>query len=263
MTISVREVANVKSKTALRAQAATPPRKHSFGAAMGPVIRRDGDDVAVAIENLATGAEASYNGTHEFVTASIVKVDILATLLYQLQKHGRRLTPYERSLATAMIEDSDNNSATGLYDQVGGPELMDEANHAFRLRRTTVGTGGYWGLTTTTADDQLQLLRVVCTGRSVLTPASQDYIRGLMGHVETDEQWGVPAAAGRGTRFMVKNGWLPSPDTGLWEINSIGEVTRHGQRLLIAVLSDDDVTEESGIAAVERIAKKAAALLAR
>jgi hypothetical protein len=84
-----------------------------------------------------------------------------------------------------------------------------------------------------------------------------------MGRVEPDQRWGVPAAADRRTWFMVKNGWLPSPYTGLWEINSIGEVTRHGQRLLIAVLSDDDVTEGAGIAAVDRIARKAAALLAR
>jgi hypothetical protein len=248
--------------TGPRTKSAPRPGQHTFRAAIGPLIRSDGDDAAVAIENLATGAQASYNGTHKFVTASIVKVDILATLLYRLQKYRQRLTPYERSLATTMIEDSDNDSATGLYDQVGGAADIDEANHAFRMRRTTAGADGYWGLTTTTASDQLQLLRVLFTSPSVLRPASQGYIRGLMGRVEASQEWGVPAAADRGTRFMVKNGWLPSPYTGMWEINSIGEVTRHRQRMLIAVLSDDNVSDASGIAAVETIAKKAAALLA-
>jgi beta-lactamase class A len=242
---------------------ATGGEEHAFTAALRPLIRRDGNHAAVAVENLATGAEASYEGTREFVTASIVKVDILATLLYQLQKDRRRLSPSQRSLATRMIENSDNGCASDLYDEVGGPDDIDEANHVFRLRHTTAGTGGLWGLTTTTASDQLQLLRVVFARHSVLTAASRDYIHGLMGHVETDQRWGVPAAASKGTRFMVKNGWLPSPDTGLWEINSIGEVTRDRQRMLIAVLSDDNVSDASGIAMVEEIARKAARALAR
>jgi hypothetical protein len=44
---------------------------------------------------------------------------------------------------------------------------------------------------------------------------------GLWG-LTADQQWGVPAAADGGTQFMVKNGWLPSGSTGVWEINSIG-----------------------------------------
>jgi hypothetical protein len=77
-----------------------------------------------------------------------------------------------------------------------------------------------------------------------------------MSQVEADQQWGVTAAADPGTRFMVKNGWLPNPY--LWEINSIGEVTHGGQRLLIAVLSDDNASESSGISLVEAVARRAA-----
>jgi Beta-lactamase enzyme family len=237
--------------------------QRDLAAAVGLVARTDGGHVAVAVYDLATGTEAAYAGTREFITASIVKVDILSTLLYRSQEARRALTSEEEELATTMIENSDNDSASSLYSVVHGAAGVDAANRVFGLRQTTAGSGPYWGLTTTTAEDQIRLLRLVFTRPSVLTAASQDYVQHLMSHVETDQQWGVPAAADRGTRFMVKNGWLPDPDTGRWEINSIGEVVHHHQRMLIAVLSDDNASEASGISFVEEIARKAADAVGR
>ena len=225
-------------------------------AAVAPLIEADGGHVAVAVADLTSGTEASYGGTRQFDTASIVKVDILAGLLYQLQQADQTLTAEDEDLATTMIENSDNDSASDLYAAAGGAAALDQDNQMFGLTGTTVGTSGYWGLTTTTADDQLRLLRQVMTGSSVLSPASRDYIQGLMGQVESDQQWGVPAAADSGTGVLVKNGWLPNPD--LWVINSIGEIEHDGHRLLIAVLSDDNTTEDAGIATVQAVAQKAA-----
>jgi len=229
-------------------------------AAVAPLVSDDGDQVAVAVDDLTTGARATYGGNKHFITASIVKVDILATLLYQGQQTGQGLSSGEQEQATTMIEDSDDDAATDLYNEAGGAGDISEANQAFGLRQTTVGTDDYWGLTSTTPDDQIRLLRSVFTRPSVLSPASQRYLQDLMSRVETDQQWGVPAAAGRGTRFMVKNGWLPN--TTLWEINSIGEIERGHQHLLIAVLSDGNASEYSGIDVVEAVAKKAAAAVA-
>jgi Beta-lactamase enzyme family len=228
-------------------------RQQELDDAMGSLISGDDGHAAVAVDDLTTGETAAYNGDDDqFVTASIVKVDILATLLYQNQS----LTAEEQELATTMIENSDNDSASDLYDDAGGASAIDAANKAFGLTDTTVGTGGYWGLTTTTVEDQIRLLRQVFTSSFVLSSASRDYIQGLMSQVEDDQQWGVPAAADSGTAFMVKNGWLPNPD--LWEINSIGEITHDGQRMLVTVLSEDNSSEYSGISLVEQIAKQAA-----
>jgi hypothetical protein len=243
--------------------ATAPSAPQVLATAVGPIARTDGGHVTVAVDDLTTGTDAAYGGTREFVTASIVKVDILCTLLYQSQKSHRPLSSEERELATTMIENSDNDSASSLYSAVGGAAGVDEANRVFGLRETTAGAGPYWGLTTTTVADQIRLLRLVFTRSSVLTVASQDYIQRLMGDVETDQRWGVPAAADHGTRFMVKNGWLPSPDTGLWEINSIGDVVHDHQHLLIAVLSDDNASEASGISVVEKVAAKAADAISR
>ena len=135
-------------------------------------------------------------------------------------------------------------------------------NQVFGLSETTVGTDGYWGLTSTTVDDQIRLLRLVFTRPSVLTVQSQDYIQDLMSQVEADQRWGVSAAADHGTPFMVKNGWLPSGTTGRWEINSIGEVVHDGQRMLIAALSDGNPTEDSGISLVQTVAEAAAGAMA-
>jgi hypothetical protein len=230
-------------------------------AALAPLIREDGGHFAVAVDDLSAGGEAAYGGSQEFVTASIVKVDILVTLLYQAQEAGQALSAGEQDLAASMIENSDNDSASDLYDDVGGAEAIDGVNRVCGLTETSAGTDGYWGLTTTTVDDQIRLLRVVFTRPSPLSPASQDYIQTLMSQVETGQQWGVPAAADAGTSFMVKDGWLPNPT--LWEINSIGEVTHDGQRMLIAVLSDDNASEDSGIVLVQAVAESAASSMSR
>jgi beta-lactamase class A len=250
-----RQRAAAKPKTRAKARSAQP----DLTAVLAPLIRDDGGHFAVAVDDLTTGSQDAYGGNQEFVTASIVKVDILVTLLYQAQEAGQALTPEDQDLATTMIENSDNDSASDLYYDVGGAEAIDDANRVCGLSETTAGTDGYWGLTTTTVDDQIRLLRVVFTRPSPLSSASQDYIQSLMSQVEADQQWGVTAAADPGTRFMVKNGWLPNPY--LWEINSIGEVTHDGQRMLIAVLSDGNASEASGISLVEDVAKTAAGAL--
>ena len=232
-----------------------------LSAAVAPLVATDGAHASVAVDDLSTGQTASYGGAREYDTASIVKVDILSALLYQAQQEGRPLTQDEQELATRMIENSDNGAASALFDDIGADSGLDEANQAFGLTQTTAGVNGAWGLTTTTVDDQIRLLRLVFTTPSVLTADSRGYIQSLMGQVEPDQQWGVSAAADEGTPFEVKNGWLPNPS--LWEINSIGEVTHDGQTMLIAVLSSDNQTEGAGISLVQDLAVQAADAVAQ
>ncbi|WP_052434084.1 serine hydrolase [Streptacidiphilus melanogenes] len=195
------------------------------------------------------------DGSHAFVTASIAKVDILSTLLLERQDAGASgLTSAQRALATRMIEASDNGCANQLFRQAGGAQGLSRANRRFGLTHTHVHDP-HWGLTTTTASDQLRLLQQVFTPRSVLSASSRAYIQRLMGQVEADQNWGVSAAADGS--FALKNGWLPRND-GTWTINSIGGVVRHGRLLLIAVLSDKDVSETAGITLAQAVAKAAA-----
>ena len=262
-TTETRNAAETRSeKTATTARRKIIKAQQALTAAIAPLAHQDDGQVAVAVDDLTTGADAAYSSTQEFVTASIVKVDILSTLLYQAHKSGHRLSPGEEALATTMIENSNNDAASDLYDDAGGAEGIDRVNQVFGLSETTVGTDGFWGLTSTTVDDQIRLLRLVFTRPSVLTAHSQDYIQDLMSQVEADQRWGVSVAADDGTPFMVKNGWLPSGTTGLWEINSIGEIVHAGQRMLIAALSEGNATQDSGISLVQTVAEAAAGAMA-
>ncbi|MEW2511678.1 serine hydrolase [Streptomyces sp. NPDC046870] len=234
---------------------ATVDRKARLSAAMAEVAVPPGARVSAAVLAPGSGESAVY-GDASFDTASIVKVDILATLLLQAQDAGRRLTAPERAYATKMIENSDNASATALWHTIGRAAGLDAANERFGLTETSGGGGGLWGLTRTTAADQLVLLQQVFGERSKLSAASRRYLQGLMKSVEPDQRWGVSAAA-EGDSCALKNGWLPRSTTGLWDVNSIGRVTVDGTEYLVAVLSDGTASQSRGISLVEAAAKAA------
>lgn len=223
--------------------------------------RRQTGLLAVGITDLSTGLTASYHPRQEFHTASIVKADILAALLLELPHQQDGLGQDEMDLATTMIENSDNDAASYLWDAAGGPAGIAAADRILRMRDTL--PDDWWGLTNTTVADQLHLLADLTSARSPLTGTSRRYELTLMRAVEPGQNWGVTAAASPGTRPAVKNGWLRDDDYGLWDINSIGVVSNHGQRLLIAVLSSDQPSEQGGIDQVQAAAQAAAAALTR
>lgn len=224
---------------------------------MKALALENGAAVSVAAFDLDSGEGAAY-GEGAFDTASIVKVDILATLLLQAQDADRHLTAAEKTYATAMITNSDNASASALWDIIGRAAGLDAANERFGLTGTSGGDGALWGLTQTTAADQLTLLQQVFGDDSELSEASRTYLQGLMGEIAADQHWGVSAAAD-GTQWALKNGWLARSSTGLWDINSIGRVTVDGDEYLVATLSNGNTTKAKGISVVEAAAKAAVA----
>lgn len=232
-----------------------------LAAALADVPVEDGAAVSVAVLDVASGDAAGY-GDARFDTASIVKTDILAALLLQAQDAGRRLTAREKAYAATMIRDSDNVSATALWKAIGQADGLDAANERFGLTDTEGGDGLYWGLTQTTAADQLALLRQVFgdDDTSELSAASRGYVQELMGRIAEGQDWGVSAAASggaSGSGFALKNGWLPRTATGLWDINSVGRVTVDGREYLVAVVSNGSTTKAKGIALVEAAARAA------
>ncbi|WP_327136746.1 class A beta-lactamase-related serine hydrolase [Streptomyces sp. NBC_01340] len=227
--------------------------------AMKALTLEDGAEVSVAVSDIASGESAAY-GEGAFDTASIVKVDILAALLLQAQDADRHLTATEKTYATAMITNSDNVSASALWDIIGQADGLDAANERFGLTATAGGDGALWGLTQTTAADQLTLIQQVFGDDSELSEASRTYLQGLMGEIAADQHWGVSAAAD-GTEWALKNGWLARSSTGLWDINSIGRVTVDGDEYLVATLSNGNTTKTRGISVVEAAAKAAVAAL--
>ncbi|MEV3870356.1 serine hydrolase [Streptomyces sp. NPDC049906] len=212
---------------------------------------------SVAVVPVGSGEVTGYRSGSSYVTASIVKVDILVALLVTAQRAGRGLTAGERSSAAAMIRRSDNAAADALWARIGGAAGLDAANARLGMERTAAGGAARWGLTRTTAADQVELLRAVFgpQGSPALGPASRAYVQRLMGGVVAGQDWGVSAAGEGGP--VLKNGWLPRSATGLWVVNSIGRVTAGGREYLVSVLSDGNASMAAGVALVERAAAEA------
>ncbi|MFJ3308769.1 serine hydrolase [Streptomyces sp. NPDC086549] len=203
-----------------------------------------------------------YGDDTPYDTASIIKVDILATALLQAQDAGHGLTEQQRTEAEVMIKRSDNDAASALWRDIGLAPGLEAANKRFGLTSTKGGAGTEWGLTQTTASDQIRLLRNVFDtgtashkGSKVLDETSRTYIRTLMSQVIGEQSWGVSAAGDSG--WALKNGWLQRSKTKLWDVNSVGRITVGKHHYLVSVLSNGSASMKDGVSLVERAARTA------
>ncbi|MEU9413399.1 serine hydrolase [Streptomyces sp. NPDC048281] len=256
-TLSV--VATVVTLLAGAAPAAMAAGSGSGSATFRTVVEAQGSArVTAAVLDLdGTRQEpVVYGDDTPYDTASIVKVDILAAMLLHARDHRRALTARESAEAQVMIRDSDNTAATALWRAIGEAPGLASANKRLGLTSTQGGPGGLWGLTRTTAADQIRLLRAVFgTGTTPLDAASRNRIGTLMTEIAADQSWGVSAAADAG--WALKNGWLMRTTTGLWDINSIGRITADGHHYLVAVLSNGNASMPDGVNLVERAVRTA------
>ena len=211
---------------------------------------------AVSVDDRDNGLYCLYNGSKHFDSASIVKAIILGALLRWHQETKTPLSSWEKGEATLMIEQSDNDAATDLWDELGMSNLQHFLNLA-GMGETQLGQDGYWGLTQVTAHDEMLLLKLLTAANSVLDASSRAYELNLMAHVTSWEAWGVTAGTPSDVTWHVKNGWLP--DATGWHINSIGAFTGRGQNYMMAVLSDNadmNDDEDYGIDTIEDIARR-------
>jgi beta-lactamase class A len=215
-------------------------------AALTTYIDAKGGHAAVSVVDQLTGLTVAINPDRTFQTASIVKFDILATRLYQTQKAGTTLSSHQKSLAHAMITQSDNNAASALYSADGGASGVRSANSAFGLKETQPSSS--WGRTKTTAADQIRLLTAVFDPNGRLNATNRNYMLSLMSQVEKDQAWGITAAATTaGAKAYVKNGWVEMDAYGHLEgDNSIGRVTEPGHDWLIATMSNYNRSDSAG-----------------
>ncbi|MFJ7149194.1 serine hydrolase [Streptomyces sp. NPDC100445] len=235
---------------------------HPAPAAAAPAVPVHATAAVLDLDG-AGGTPVVHGEDRAYDTASIVKVDILAALLLRAQDAGRQLTAQERKLAEPMIRRSDNAAANALWRLIGRAPGLAAANSRLGLTATTGGPGTKWGLTRTTATDQVRLLREVFEpdgpAPAALDAESRAYIRTLMGQVVPEQSWGVSAAGAAGAGRVLKNGWLERNTTNRWDVNSIGEVTVAGHRCLVAVLTDGSASMGDGVSLVERTARAAVA----
>jgi beta-lactamase class A len=209
--------------------------------------------ISMAVRDLVTGQEWLYNPGARDQTASIMKVDILETLLRQSEVANTPLDDDTADTVQGMIENSDNDEATALWNQVGGSSAIAAYNASAGLTATDLNTQGYWGESTTSAADQIRLLDELVAPAGLLNKASQSYQLGLMENIEADQDWGVSAGVPSGVSVALKNGWVPLTSNTDWEVNSIGRVRGDGRYYLIAVLTAHDPGQDYGIDTIQGI----------
>ncbi|MET8246272.1 serine hydrolase [Streptomyces sp. NPDC005202] len=209
--------------------------------------------VAVGLYDRSTKTTCSLRATTAYDSASVVKVTVLATLLWDAKKHNRYLTSRETSLATAMITKSDNSATSTLWKQLGLTKIKGLLTAA-GMTQTKPGANGYWGLTQITVRDEQKLLGLVTAKNSVLSDNSRAYILKLMGKVISSQRWGTPAGAPSGVSVHVKNGWLQRATHG-WRVHSVGTFNGAGHDYMITVLTQDNSTMNYGVTTIQNIAK--------
>ena len=239
----------------------------------------DGREGEVQVALYDKKAERSYRvstGDQKQYTASIVKVDILAKWLRNLQKDRAKIPgdiPYSiRYLMQNMIQHSDNVAATSLFYFGGGCEALTRFNKLIPLDATKVAceTQGYygWGNTETTAADQVDLLKVLAYDKPkrVLQDDARNYALDLMQSVQPDQRFGVScgpwgtscnppnyAQPVPDVTVALKNGWKTLPtctqpiDQCPWQVNSDGWVKGQGRNYVLSVLTTDDPVGTGGV----------------
>ena len=243
---------------------AAPHADPLTGAAKAYVAGRSGT-VLAAVYDVKTGQTWQLGSGKAQDEASVVKLNVLEALL--AGRDGGSLSHADQVLARSMIEDSDNDAATSLWDAAGGAQGVGAFDEKARLSDTTpshcVSCAGFpwpgWGLTTTVPGDQLALLKqlVIPGPHPLLSAAQRSYALSLMENVTVDQAWGVSGGVPAGVTVALKNGWLPLNDADTdWQVNSVGWVNGDGRDYLIAVLSTGNATEQYGIDTINALSSR-------
>jgi beta-lactamase class A len=243
---------------------AQPPHPNPLGAAAESYVSTRAGIAAAAVYDVKTGQTWTLGQGQPQDEASVVKLDVLETLLAeQGGSTPAGLPATDQSLAQQMIEDSDNDAATSLWYAAGGAGGIRSFNRAAGLAHTSpsscVDCAGFpwpgWGLTTTTPTDQIALLRALVEPSALLTARDRSYALSLMENVTPAQRWGVSGGVPAQATVALKNGWLPlnAADTD-WQINSVGWVSGQGRDYLMAVLTTGNPTEQYGIDTIDQLA---------
>lgn len=211
-----------------------------------------GAEFSVAVRNNTSGESWQYNPRQRYLEASLVKVPILLTLLRQATEEGRYLTADEVNLATLMIEYSDNEATSTLYDALGGRPALQHTYHLIGVEDTEAGE--MWGASETTAEDQLRIARTVADGADWLDPDLHAFAVALMENVCPEQSWGITAGVSDvEAEVALKNGWLQD-DEAAWNVGSAGFVRAGASDYSLVVLSSRNPTLADGIDVVETVA---------
>ncbi|RFU39680.1 hypothetical protein DZF91_21070 [Actinomadura logoneensis] len=244
---------DVSAAAAVCTSTAAPGTAKRVGAAITAALRGRSGAESVAVYDAKRKLWCGVGPGTRYDSASTVKATILGALLRKVLDERRAMTSSELSLAKSMITKSDNTAATKLWNHVGRARMQRFLAQA-GMTHTTLGSGGYWGLTQITARDEIVLLRKFNEPNKLLTDKARNYALALMHQVIPSQRWGTPAGTPSGITWHVKNGWLPRHNK-YWRVHSIGAFSGRGQSYTIVVLTRDTPSMAYGVATIERVAR--------
>ena len=221
-----------------------------------------GHRITAAVLDVRTGCSYGFRPGERVTTASVLKVELYAGILLRAQSQGRWLTSSEAAGAWPMITESANPPASTFFSSLGGVGGIDALSRTFGLTDTLAANP--WGLTVTSAADQVRLLDQVVVGRS--GPLSAPYRQALvdaMRNVVPSQRWGIGAGLPPGWTVALKNGFADSRCCG-WRTSSVGYVQPPdgGAGYVVVILTDGWSSQADGVAVVEWIARAVSMRLA-
>ncbi|MFF5212489.1 serine hydrolase [Streptosporangium sp. NPDC000396] len=222
-------------------------------------LARHGGRASAMVQDLATDRVYRYHHGLQLPTASTSKVDILMALL--LRTRWRELSEQDKHDANRMIRFSDNAAADRLYERIGLESGLARANRKFDLEHTYTPAGRClnlycWGITQTTAEDQVRLIRVLAGDESLLAEKDRERVLRLMEDVTPRQKWGISAAACEGGQVSLKNGWLRHVANRRWAVVSAGLIREPGHDYAVVILTEDSPSMRTGVTKVEGMAKR-------
>jgi hypothetical protein len=208
---------------------------------------------AYSVRNIKTNETFVFQENESFCTASIVKVAVAMALFYEENKKTHQLTDVEYQKLSKMIIESDNKCTTYFWNKLGGEKYMDSFFQKLGMNETNAGKNGYWGLTETTASNQISLLTYLVKENKFINKHQQTMILHHMEHVKQDQKWGYSSI--KEGKVYVKNGWSPKEKDN-WRINSLGIVEHAGDVYVLCMLTIGNESYSKGIQRMEDLAEE-------
>jgi beta-lactamase class A len=217
-----------------------------------------GSNVGVVTYDLTRQRTYTYNSSTPFITASSIKVPIMLTFLDRIEQQRREPTNNEMALLTTMIENSDNDSATALFNAVGNTAGITTYMQKISINGL-VSNDDAWGYSTITPQTMVDLLTLLHNGK-ILNSKHRALALNLMENVEPDQQIGVGDTAPNKATVALKDGWVTDYDN-LWAMNSSGIVTVGKETYIISVYTQEQETLEDGQYITRKVCSTVASLL--
>jgi len=201
------------------------------------LLSRSEGRVGVAIINITPRVVFQHAGDERFELASVAKIYILVAYLDRLAQEGRGPGPEEYEAVRAMIEYSDNDSATSLFHAVGGADGINTFLAAHSLSLIEPALDGSWG-SMRASPIQLGEFLVRLYFGEVLDVSQTSLSFALLGNVIEEQSWGVGAVGGASAvdEVYLKNGWLPGEEG--WLVNSVGLLKSTNRTFVLVFMSD-------------------------